>query len=100
MKQALACWLLLMAAGCSRDATETTTAGRREVNVAVDPAQRNLLSAPDAPARHANLADGYAQLVAAHTGLRFIERPQPDFNSAVQSICDGTTDVMLLVGPL
>lgn len=100
MKQALACWLLLLAAGCSRDATETTTAGGREVNVAVDPAQRNLLSAPDAPARHANLADGYAQLVAAHTGLRFIERPQPDFNSAVQSICDGTTDVMLLVGPL
>ncbi|MGA6180467.1 ATP-binding protein [Stenotrophomonas sp. NPDC077421] len=96
----MTCWLLLLAAGCSRDATETTTAGRREVNVAVDPAQRNLLSAPDAPARHANLADGYAQLVAAHTGLRFIERPQPDFNSAVQSICDGTTDVMLLVGPL
>ncbi|WP_312711374.1 ATP-binding protein, partial [Stenotrophomonas sp.] len=96
----MACWLLLLAAGCSRDATETTTAGRREVNVAVDPAQRNLLSAPDAPARHANLADGYAQLVAAQTGLRFIERPQPDFNSAVQSICDGTTDVMLLVGPL
>ncbi|WP_422507944.1 ATP-binding protein [Stenotrophomonas sp. GZD-301] len=96
----MACWLLLLAAGCSRDAADTSTDGPRDVNVAVDPAQRNILSAPDAPARDANLADGYAQLVATHTGLRFIERQQPDFNSAVQSICDGTTDVMLLVGPL
>jgi two-component system sensor histidine kinase EvgS len=100
VKPALACWLLLLAAACSRDAADTSSDGRRDVNVAVDPAQRTILSAPDAPARHANLADGYAQLVAAHTGLRFIERRQPDFNSAVQSICDGTTDVMLLVGPL
>ncbi|WP_411850978.1 ATP-binding protein [Stenotrophomonas sp. LGBM10] len=102
MKPTRAWWILLaLSAGCSPEARDPASAdGPRDVAVAVDPAQRNILSVPDAPARHANLADGYAHLVAAHTGLRFIEQPHADFDSAVQAICTGSADVMLLVGPL
>ncbi|MFI8716409.1 ATP-binding protein [Stenotrophomonas sp. NPDC077464] len=72
----------------------------RRVRVATDPSQHHLLAADSRAARDANLISGYAQLVSDQTGMRFQEQPVESTTAALQALCDGRADLMLLLGPL
>lgn len=72
----------------------------RLVRVATDPSQHRLLATESRAARDANLISGYAQLVSEQTGMRFQEQPVESTTAALQALCDGRADLMLLVGPL
>lgn len=72
----------------------------RLVRVATDPSQHRLLAADSRAARDANLISGYAQLVSEQTGMRFQEQPVESTSAALQALCDGRADLMLLLGPL
>jgi len=72
----------------------------RRVRVATDPSQHHLLAADSRAARDANLINGYAQLVSDQTGMRFQEQPVESTTAALQALCDGRADLMLLLGPL
>ncbi len=73
---------------------------QRLVRVATDPSQHRLLAADNRAARDANLISGYAQLVSEQTGMRFQEQPVESTTAALQALCDGRADLMLLLGPL
>jgi two-component system sensor histidine kinase EvgS len=72
----------------------------RLVRVATDPTQHRLLAADSRAMRDANLISGYAQLVSEQTGMRFQEQPVESTTAALQALCDGRADLMLLLGPL
>jgi signal transduction histidine kinase/DNA-binding NarL/FixJ family response regulator len=72
----------------------------RLVRVATDPTQHRLLVADGRAARDANLISGYAQLVSEQTGMRFQEQPVESTTAALEAICNGRADLMLLLGPL
>ncbi len=72
----------------------------RVVRVAVDPAQHRVLSPDSMPQRHASLISGYARLVSEQTGMAFQERRYSSTTAALQAVCDGQADLMLLLGPL
>lgn len=72
----------------------------RLVRVATDPSQHRLLAVDSRAARDANLISGYAQLVSEQTGMRFQEQPVESTTAALQALCDGRADLMLLLGPL
>ncbi|WP_315387755.1 ATP-binding protein [uncultured Stenotrophomonas sp.] len=72
----------------------------RLVRVATDPTQHRLLAVDSRAARDANLISGYAQLVSEQTGMRFQEQPVESTTAALEALCDGRADLMLLLGPL
>lgn len=72
----------------------------RLVRVAADPSQHGLLAGNTRAARDTNLISGYAQLVAEQAGLEFREQRVDSATAALQALCDGRADLMLLLGPL
>ena len=80
--------------------TAGSSAEPRLVRVAADPSQHGLLANDNRAARDTNLITGYAQLVAEQAGLEFREQPVESATAALQAICDGRADLMLLLGPL
>lgn len=89
---ALVALLLPVAAG--------TAAEPRVVRVAADPSQHGLLASNSRAARNTNLISGYARLVEEQAGLTFREQPVESAAAALQALCDGRADLMLLLGPL
>jgi two-component system sensor histidine kinase EvgS len=72
----------------------------RVVRVATDPSQHRLLATESRAARDANLISGYAKLVSEQTGLTFREEQVESAHAALQDLCDGRTDLILLLGTL
>jgi two-component system sensor histidine kinase EvgS len=80
--------------------TPGSSAEPRLVRVAADPSQHGLLANDSRAARDSNLITGYAQLVAEQAGLEFREQPVESATAALQALCDGRADLMMLLGPL
>ncbi len=85
-------WLLAFTAHASD--------GNRLIRVAADPSQHRLLTPETRSARDANLVSSYAQLVSQETGLSFREQRVESTRAALQALCDGQADLMLLLGGL
>lgn len=92
--------LLLVLAAWLPPVPATATPTTRVVRVATDPSQHRLLATESSGARDANLISGYATLVSAQTGLQFREQQVASTQAALQDLCDGRADLMLLLGPL
>ncbi|WNH51982.1 transporter substrate-binding domain-containing protein [Stenotrophomonas oahuensis] len=88
----LTVWLLALTAHASD--------GNRLIRVAADPSQHRLLTPETRAARDANLVSSYAQLVSQETGLSFREQRVESARAALQALCDGQADLMLLLGGL
>lgn len=88
----LVTWLLVISAHASH--------GTRAIRVAADPSQHRLLTPETRAARDANLVSSYAQLVSQETGLNFREQRVESARAALQALCDGQADLMLLLGGL
>ncbi len=85
-------WLLVLTAHASDSP--------RLIRVAADPSQHRLLTPETRAARDANLVSSYAQLVSQETGLSFREQRVESARAALQALCDGQADLMLLLGGL
>ncbi len=91
--------LALLAAGLLAFTAQATD-GPRLIRVAADPSQHRLLAPETRAARDANLVSGYAELVSHETGLSFRELRVESSRAALQALCDGQADLMLLLGGL
>ncbi|WP_421566867.1 ATP-binding protein [Stenotrophomonas sp. PD6] len=92
--------LVMLAAVLPPAATTAAAPTPRVVRVATDPSQHRLLATESRAARDSNLISGYSALVAEQTGLQFRERQVESTQAALQDLCDGRADLMLLLGPL
>lgn len=72
----------------------------RTVRIALDPGQYRALAPAAPPAAAGKLVRGYAALVSARTGTRFQPWAAPSSTAALQAVCTGQADLMLLLGPL
>ncbi len=72
----------------------------RLIRVATDPSQYRLLTPETRAARDANLVSGYAELVSQDTGMKFREHRVESSRAALQALCDGQADLVLLLGTL
>lgn len=92
--------LLLVLAALLPPGLATAAPTPRTVRVATDPSQHRLLATESRAARDANLISGYARLVSEQTGLQFREQQVDSTRAALQDLCDGRADLMLLLGAL
>lgn len=90
----------MLLTGALLAAAAHATEAPRLIRVDADPSQHRLLTPETRAARDANLVSGYAQLVSEETGLRFREQRVESARAALQAVCDGQADLMLLLGSL
>jgi two-component system, NarL family, sensor histidine kinase EvgS len=92
--------LAVAAAGTALILAVQASSPARTLRVAAEPSQHRLLTPGSRAERDANLVSSYAQLVSGETGLQFRELQVDSTRAALEALCDGRADMMLLLGTL
>ena len=90
--------LVLVASTTIGDTQEGQWQEGRQVRVATGPALRPLAGYPQDAGVMPTIAHGYAELVAQHSGLEFVEHVVPSSDAAIAAVCAQQADLVLAQG--